>query len=283
VSNRLQPLSASRPRAVTAVLIATLLQCVCVAAPAPALAASQAAVRRARPLPAHSVKLTATLSPKRLGAQTTIRVGFQVSTPAGRAPSPVTEVGLLLPRGLAIATSDLGLETCEPAKLEREGLSGCPADSLMGRGSAAAEVPFGSGFVTEQAPVSLFSAPLRDGHPQLLFAAEGEYPVLASIVFAALLLPAHAPFGGALTAALPLVPSVRDGPDLALVRLQTTIGAKGIVYTEAVKGKTISFRPRGIVLPQRCPRGGFRFAAQLSFQDGTHATATTAVPCPRRN
>jgi len=258
---------------------AALFLCACTSAWAPA--ASQAAARKARLLPAHSVKLTATLSPERLGAATTIRIGFRVSTPAGRAPSPVTAVGLSLPTGLSIATSDLGLETCEPAKLESEGLAGCPVDSLMGRGSAAAEVPFGSGFVTENAPMSLFSGPLRDGHPQLVFFAEGEYPVLASIVFAALLLPAHAPFGGTLTAALPLVPSVRDGPDLALVRLQTTIGAKGIVYIERHKGKTISFRPRGIVLPQSCPRGGFRFAAQLSFQDATSAGATTAVPCPR--
>lgn len=272
--------SFSESRALSAASVAALLLCAFLSAWAPA--ASQAARRAPRLLPAHSVKLTATLSPERLGFQTTIRIGFQVSTPVDRAPSPVTAVRLLLPAGLAIATSDLGLETCEPAKLQREGLTGCPVDSLMGRGSAAAEVPFGSGFVTEQAPVSLFSGPLRDGHPQLLFAAEGEYPVLASIVFAALLLPARAPFGGALTAQLPLVPSVRDGPDLALVRLQTTIGAKGIVYTEPVKGKMISFRPRGIVLPEHCPRGGFRFAAHLSFQDGTHASATTAVPCPQR-
>lgn len=227
------------------------------------------------------MRLTATFSPERLGGATTINIGFQITTPAGRAPSPVTDVELLLPSGLSIATSDLGLETCSPASLEQSGLAGCPPDSLMGRGSAAAEVPFGSAFVTEQAPITLFSGPLQNGHPQLLFFASGEYPVLANIIFGALVMPAQAPFGGLLNATLPLLPSVPEGPDVALVRLQTTIGAKGITYYERVKGKTIAFHPRGILLPKSCPRGGFPFTAHLTFQDATNASASTAVPCPR--
>jgi hypothetical protein len=259
-------------------LIATLLVCACAAIAAPAPSQSAAA---AQPPQAHTVSLTATFTPERLGAGTTIRIGFQIATPPGRALSPVTDVELLLPPGLSIASSDLGLETCEPAKLESEGFAGCPEDSLMGRGSAAAEVPFGAGFVTERAPIRLFWGPLEEGHPQLLFFAEGERPVLANIIFGALVLPAQAPFGGVLNATLPLVASVRGGPDVALTTLQTTIGAKGIVYTERVKGKTIHFRPRGIVLPKRCPAGGFHFAAHLSFQDSTQASATTVVRCPR--
>jgi hypothetical protein len=227
------------------------------------------------------VKLTASFSPERLGAGTTIGFGLRVSTPTGNAPSPVTDIELLLPPGLGITTSDLGLETCVPSRLEHEGLAGCPPDSLMGRGSAAAEVPFGSAFVTEQAPLELFSGPLQDGHPQLLFFASGEYPVLANLIFGALVLPAKAPFGGLLNTTLPLVPSVPEGPDVALVRLQTTIGPSHITYYERVDGKTVSFRPRGILLPGSCPRGGFAFAARLSFQDGTDAGARTIIPCPR--
>jgi hypothetical protein len=231
--------------------------------------------------PAHPTRLSAALTPERLGAGTTIRIGFQVSTPAGTAPSPVTDVQLLLPPGLSIATSDLGLETCVPAKLEHDGPSACPADSLMGRGSALTEVPFGSTFVTEPARVTLFSAPLTDGHARLLFLASGELPVLTKLVFGAVVLPASAPFGALIDTTLPLVPSVRGGPDVALVRLQTTIGAKGIVYHEQVKGRTINFRPRSLLLPARCPRGGFRFSAHLTFQDATHANASATVPCPR--
>lgn len=195
----------------------------------------------------------------------------------------MTDVQLLLPPGLSIASSDLGLETCIASQLERDGLAGCPPDSLMGRGSALSEVRFGSEFVTEPAQVTLFSGPLQNGHLQLLFLASGELPVLTDLVFGALVLPAQAPFGGLIDTTLPLVPGIRGGPDMALVRLQTTIGAKGITYYERAKGKTISFRPRSLVLPRSCPRGGFAFAANLSFQDGTHSSAATSVPCPRRN
>jgi hypothetical protein len=275
---------ARRAFALCTVAAAALL-CASLLAWAPA--SSQASATRARagagaggPV-AHPTTLSAALTPERLGAGTTIRIGFQVSTPAGLAPSPVTDVQLLLPPGLSIATSELGLENCVPFKLEHDGPSACPPDSLMGRGSALTEVPFGSTFVTEPALVTLFSAPLKDGHAQLLFLASGELPVLTNLVFGAVVLPASTPFGALIDTTLPLVPSVRNGPDVALVRLQTTIGAKGIVYYEPAKGKTISFRPRSLLLPARCPRGGFRFSAHLSFQDGTHASAGATVPCPR--
>ena len=106
-------------------------------------------------------------------------------------------------------------------------------------------------------------------------------PVLANIIFGALVLPAPAPFGGALNAHLPLVPSVRGGPDVALVHLQTTIGAKGIVYTERVKGKTIHFRPRGIVLPRSCPGGGFRLCRPSELSGRHPGERHHRRTCPR--
>ncbi len=230
---------------------------------------------------AHTVRLTAAFTPERLGAGTTLHFDMSVTTAGDRPPSAVTELQLLLPSGLGVASSDLGLESCTPAQLEREGLAGCPPDSLMGRGSAAAEVPFGSAFVTERAPIALFSGGLQSGRQQLLFYAYGNYPVLAYIIFSALVLPADAPFGGVIDTMPPPVPSVPNGPDVALVRLQTTIGPLGITYTERVGSKTISFHPRGILLPASCPRGGFPFVANLTFQDGTRSSAATSVPCPR--
>ena len=60
---------------------------------------------------------------------------------------------------------------------------------------------------------------------------------------------------------------------MALLGLQTTIGPAGIVYHEDIGGKTVNFRPRGILLPKSCPRGGFPFAVHLSFSDGSSAGA----------
>jgi hypothetical protein len=249
-------------------VLAALLSCL-LALPSPARAAP-------------SVRLTASFSPDRLGAGTTIKVGFQIAYPSGQAPLAATEIQFFLPRGLGIATSELGLQSCLPAQLELGGRAACPPNSLMGHGSAVTAVPFGSRFVIEHTAVTLFSAPVENGNPQLLFVATGESPVIAEVIFAALILPAGPRFGGVIDTRLPLVPSVPNGPDVALLGLQTTIGPAGITYRENVGGRIVSFRPRGILLPKSCPRGGFPFAVHLSFSDGSGAGAGAAVPCPRR-
>ncbi|MGH3429091.1 MAG: hypothetical protein ACRDQZ_16250 [Mycobacteriales bacterium] len=227
-----------------------------------------------------AVKLTAAFTPERLGAGTTVHVGFQIDTSARQAPSAVTAVELLYPRELGISSSDLGLETCSPETLEMSGPAGCPTNSVMGSGHAVVEVPFSTNNVLETARVTLISGPVQNGHIAVLFWAHGHLPVLATVVFPSTLLPAEAPFGGALDTQVPLVPSVPNGPDVALTQVQTTLGPEGITYTERVGSKTIRFHPKGILLPSSCPPGGFPFAVHLSFQDGASASAKTAVPCP---
>ncbi len=231
---------------------------------------------------APSVKLAASFSPDRLGAGTTIKLGFHVSYPSGEMPLPATGIQFFLPRGLGIATSELGLQNCLPAQLERLGRAACPANSLMGHGSAMTAVPFGTRFVIERTAVTLFSGPVQGSDPQLLFVVVGEYPVIAEVLFSALVLPAGHGFGGLIETTLPLVPSVPEGPDVALLGLQTTIGPAGITYRESVDGRIVSFHPRGILLPKSCPRGGFPFAVRLSFSDGSSAAAHATVACPRK-
>jgi hypothetical protein len=245
-----------------------------------ALACASVAILARVAAAAPSVKLAASFSPERLGAGTTIQVGFHVAYPSGEAPLAATGIQFFLPPGLGIATSELGLQNCLPAQLEQLGRAACPSNSLMGHGSAITAVPFGSRFVTERTGVTLFSGPVQNGDPQLLFVAVGEYPVIAEVTFSALVLPAGPRFGGLIETKLPLVPSVPYGPDIALLGLQTTIGPAGIVYHEDIGGRTVSFHPRGILLPKRCPRGGFPFAVRLSFSDGDGAGARTVVPCP---
>ena len=67
---------------------------------------------------------------------------------------------------------------------------------------------------------------------------------------------------------------------MALTTLQTTIGAKGITYTERVKGKTISFHPRGIVLPRICPRAAS--PSRPISASRTPPTPTQRPSCPAR-
>ena len=229
---------------------------------------------------APGLALRASFAPERLGEGTTVSVGFAVSYAPGEAPKAVTDVKLLYPAGLGIGTSELGLQTCDPTALGAIGPAACPHNSLMGHGTAKVKVPFGPREVAESAPITIFSQPLSEGHIGLLFSVSGYFPVIANLEFGAFVLPAGGRYGGTIDTVLPLLTSVPKGPDVALVGLSTTIGPRGILYSEKVGPHTVSFHPKGFLLPDHCPRGGFQFAAHLTFADGSSAAARTAVPCP---
>jgi hypothetical protein len=231
-------------------------------------------------LAAQSVKLTAGFSPDRLSTPTTISFGFQI-TSSRRVPSPLTGIDLRYPVDIGLATSDLGLAICLPTTLEAIGLSGCPANSRMGHGTALAEIAACPEIVEEPANVTLLAGPIQEGHLNILVYALGETPVEAQIVFSALLLPESPPFGGRLHFDVPLVEGIPESPDVSIVRLRTTLGPLGLTYYEHIHGRTLPYKPSGILLPSTCPHRGFPFTASLSFQDHTRSTASTTVPCPK--
>jgi len=232
---------------------------------------------------APTVNLTAALTPERPAHGTTITFAFAINFPASTFPIPLTKIQLRYPVNLGIATSGLGVSTCRSSVLEAQGPSGCPRDSVMGYGSALVEVPFGSEVLHERARSTMFMAPVEDGHLALIFYAVGESPVAAQLVFRGLVLPASYPFGGDLETQLPLVSSVPEAPDVAILHLTTTLGPSGITYYEYARGRRIPYNPRGILLPRHCPDGGFQFAGQFVFEDGSEAQAQAVVPCPQRN
>lgn len=220
------------------------------------------------------------MTPERLGGGTTLHFGFTIAFAPGEAALPLQRIDLLYPEDLGIATSGLGLDTCNIALLEADGPPGCPTNSLLGYGTALVEVPFGPEILHETARTTTFMAPLREGHLGLLFYVEGNTPVFAELVFPGEVLPAGAPYGGDLDTTLPLVESLPEGPDAALVTLTTTFGPSRITYFEYRKGARVPYHPRGIRLPRTCPEGGFAFGARFSFYGGANVNAATTVPCP---
>jgi hypothetical protein len=223
------------------------------------------------------------LTPERLGAGTTIEYGFRVLAPRGRVPSPLSSVELLYPAHIGLITSGLGLATCSTATLEALGPQACPADALMGRGSALVEIPVGPAIISETGNVTTWMGPPRNGRVSLLFYAEGRSPVLAELIFPGLILDAPPPFGGRLATQIPEIPTLPEAPDAAVVELHATLGPKQVTYYESRRQRRVAYTPNGIVLPRSCPRGGFPFAAVFAFLDGSRASARTAVPCPGRH
>ncbi len=227
-----------------------------------------------------SVKLHAALTPERLGQGTTISFGFHIAASTRHVPPPLTSVEISYPVEFGFALSELGLATCSANTLEIAGPEGCPPNSLMGHGTALAEIPVGPEILDETAQITIVRTIEHSGHLALLIYAEGQTPVDAEIVFPGLILPASPPFGGRLRMGVPLIPSLAEGPNVAIVQFQSTLGPLHLHYTEQVHGRTVRYEPKGIPLPDHCPQGGFAFAAKFRFMDGSNAIARTAVPCP---
>jgi hypothetical protein len=224
--------------------------------------------------------LHASFSPNRLGTPTTISFGFHLATSEGLAPPPMTSLHLRLPAGINYSTTTLGLATCQPAALLARGLAGCSPNSRLGYGSALVEVPFGVGAGHEIPEIQAVMGPPRNGNLTVLFFANGSFPVSAQLVFSGEVLPDSRPFGSQIATEVPPVQSVPGGPDVSIVSVTSTIGPSHLTYYRHRHGRLVPFHPEGVSVPERCPRGGFPFYAEFGFQDASHATAATAVPCP---
>jgi hypothetical protein len=248
-------------------------------------AVTVAAVCGLAPALAHAVSeraiLHASFTPDRLAAPTTITFSFHLATAEGAAPPPLTGMDLRMPAGVNYTSTTLGLAICKPAALAAEGLAGCPANSRLGYGSARVEVPFGSGTGHEIPEVQAVAGPSPNGNLVVLFYANGLFPVDAQLAFSGEVLPDSGRFGSQLQTTVPLVASVPDGPDVSVVSVTSTIGPSHLTYYRHVHGRLVPFHPRGVSVPERCPRGGFPFSADFTFQDASHTTASTTVPCPR--
>lgn len=228
-----------------------------------------------------TAKLQASFSPDRLGASTTIKFGFELATAEGLAPPPLTAIELHMPAGMNYTRTTLGLATCNPTQLQADGPKVCSQNARLGYGSALVEVPFGTGAGHELPEIQAWMGPPHNGNMVVLFYANGQTPVYAQLVFAGEVLPSTGIFGSELATSVPPIPSVPNGPDVSIVSVNATIGPERLTYYKHVHGRRVAFHPRGIAVPESCPRGGFPFSANFTFQDGSTAAASTTVPCPR--
>ncbi len=225
-----------------------------------------------------SVRLHATFTPEHLGKAAAVGLDIEVLA-HGALPSPLAEVSVRYPAGLGVALSGVGIDTCSAQRLESSGPKACPADSLMGTGSALTALQVGPQILHEKTTVTVVRAPERNGHLAMFFYAAGTEPVIARALLIGELLPANQPFGGRIRITIPPITTL-PGQYIAIERLQLLLAPPGLTYYERIGGKTIAYHPKGIPLPTACPRGGFPFTATVVFLNGLAAKADTRVPCP---
>ena len=225
---------------------------------------------------AQGAKIDARLTPERLGAATTVSLGFALSPRNGHELAPLSAMQLAYPANLGLATSGLGLAYCSPPALEATGSEACPANSRMGSGSATVELPLRIETVKERVSLELFAGPSPDGYLHVLVYASGVFPVYAQVLLSGVL------ERGQLKIAVPQIPSFPGAPDLVMTEMHLTLGGP-LTYYENEGGRLVAYHPSGVGLPSSCPAGGFPFAATFVFVNGDQASARTALPCPGRS
>ncbi len=207
--------------------------------------------------------------PDRLGTSTAFTLAIRLASDQGEVPAPVDRAVLHLPAGLGIDLRGAGV--CSKARLQASGASGCPARSRIGRGHAVLEVHAGSQTIPEPASLSAFRGPTQAGKPTLEIIGQGETPLYERTVIVGVLHPDRPPFGLKLELAIPPIPTLPGEPNASMLEFSLTIGA----------GRSPRAHLAGaIVVPRRCPAGGFPFAADFAFEDGSSASASATAPCP---
>jgi hypothetical protein len=232
---------------------------------------------------AQQVKLEVHLSPERLGKGTTIEFSIQISAPGKLVPSPLSELDLRYPAKVGLLTSGLGRASCTAQVLENLGKGGCPANALMGFGSALIDIQVGAEVVHEAGTMSIWMGPVLNNELQLLFYASAVTPASEQLVFGGLLEEANPPFGGSLNTRIPTIPWNPEAPGASIADFTARIGPRDVTYYRRAGDREIPYQPEGLRLPHSCPRGGFPFAGSFTFMDGTSTTAQTSVPCPRHS
>jgi hypothetical protein len=203
-----------------------------------------------------------------LGAGAAFVTEFTISgTEYGGFPPPLTGVDLYAPAGAMLHTQ--GFTTCPPATIEQSGPGQCPKQSTAGpKGSASGVVSFGTERVAETVSVQPFFAPGGG----LEFFVDGTSPVSIEILSKGSITGAAPPFGQEFIAEVPLIESVPGALDASAKEINVTVGAA------SKQGKKTNYY---LVIPKKCPPGGFPLKAVMSFLGGATAEASYKTPCPK--
>jgi hypothetical protein len=187
----------------------------------------------------------------------------------GNVPSQLRKVAVYLPAGTRINSA--GFKTCSAANLEATGPSACSKASVASPvGKAIVAAPIGGTTVEEPATVQAFFAPGGG----LNFYNVGTSPIAAIIIAQGHFQSGGAGFGPELVTEIPPIPSVPGAPNASVLSINVKVGA-------AIKKghKTIYYG----ATPSKCPKGGFKWKTELTFESGEVVPSTAITKCPKKH
>jgi hypothetical protein len=212
--------------------------------------------------------ISPSFSPDRLGAKAAFT--FKVHFGGGElgVPSPVRKAVVHFPPGLRMYIPSI--RECTRARLVAHGASGCPARSQIGSGRAFGDVYAGFQAESEEVAVSAFLGPPQNGNPTIEVLGQGYSPLDERVVITGTVLLDKPPYGEELVMSVPAIPTIPLEPNASTVSFSLTIGG----------ARFRKHDPNAVMLPSSCPAGGFPFAADFTYEDGTTSSTTATVPCP---
>lgn len=221
---------------------------------------------------AASATIVPSLSPNRLGAKgaLTLTIRFTEGGSEG-VPSPIRRAILRFPAGLGIEIPHL--RSCSIGRLRARGPSGCSAQSELGHGHALAEALAGSQLITENISLWLFLGPFHNLEPTFEILGQGFTPFDERVVLTGAVGLDNPPYGEDLVLSIPPIPTVPLEPDASIVTMSLTVGASKPPHPA---------QANTVVVPPSCPAGGFPFAAEFTYADGSSGSALANAACPRR-
>jgi hypothetical protein len=208
-------------------------------------------------------------SPDRLGAEGSLSFTLEFAGPGGGVPTPLSRSILRLPAGVTLEVPRL--RSCSASRLRARGIAGCPAGSAIGHGQALVEAHDGSQTISESVALWVFLGPAHNLQPTIEILGQAYTPFDEQVVLTGTMLPAEAPYGEALALSIPPIPTLVLEPDASIVALSLVIGAR--VRGNAHDANTIR-------LPYTCPQGGFPFAGEFTYANGSSSSSLTTTPCP---
>jgi len=209
--------------------------------------------------------LTPSLSPDRLGVSTALTLAVRYTNTQPELPAPVSHLLVRLPAGLEVNLKGLG--TCPRKRVVAHDGRGCPASSRVGGGSAVAAGRIGAKTVDENATLTAY----RDASEGLAVVGVGLSPLEERVVLSGTVEPDESPYGLDLAMTIPPIATLPTEPNASTLRFSLTLGSTRHGHGG---GKGL------MQMPGSCPAGGFPFAADFKYADGTSSETTAKVPCP---
>lgn len=219
-------------------------------------------------------------TPDRSGASTNLSISAAFASSADVPPAPVSSMTLYGPAGLGLDARGAG--TCTQVTLEERGPAGCPADSRIGFGGGVAVVAFPNQLVHEPFTLDFFFAPRQQGHLALLAYASGVSPVSVSLVVEAKAIQAPKPYGLGFSVQVPQISTIPGAAYVSVESAFASLGASNVAYFRRIRGRRTLVHVKGLIVPSKCPTGGFPTRGTAVFADGATFTADPTIPCPRR-